>query len=184
MITERSIQNGLMVDIRSRIRCACPNFTPAHWWECDLWAVTKAGYVVEYEVKLSLADFTADARKSQMMRVRNEDGSSWETRNKHAMLAAGTCVPSRFFYVVPKELRETIEPRLPEWAGLITAQDWPSHSWSPCRQVKPAPRLHKGKVSDGEVQRAMVSMYYRYWESVKTIERLKRDIDAAERMTA
>lgn len=43
-MNERAIQLAILSEIRTSIVCAAPNYTPAKWWECDLWAVTKAGY--------------------------------------------------------------------------------------------------------------------------------------------
>jgi outer membrane autotransporter protein len=40
-----------------------PNYTPKNWFECDVMAVTKAGYLEEYEIKLSASDFKADSKK-------------------------------------------------------------------------------------------------------------------------
>lgn len=167
-LTERAIQRGLMNHFGSSFQCACPNFTPSKWWECDLWAVTKAGYVVEYEIKMSVGDFAADRHKAR-------NGYCYETltpihRNKHELLAAGDCVPSRFFFVVPHDLSETIRPRLPAFAGLVKVKG--SGRWCECHIVVPAPKLHRNQVADGEIAHAMKATYYRYWKAIQTIEDL------------
>ena len=54
-MTEQTIQNRLYYMLRSAAQCLMPNFTPGGWWECDLATVTRAGYFVEYEIKLSLS---------------------------------------------------------------------------------------------------------------------------------
>lgn len=172
-LTERSIQRGLMARFGSSFQCACPNFTPGRWWECDLWAVTKAGYVVEYEIKLSLADFTADRRKETTHRVRVEGRNEWRRQNKHDLLAAGDCVPSRFFFAVPESLFDAIRPKLPPFAGLVTCEpNQFGFSW--CRLRVPAPKLHRRKVEEGQIAQAMKATYHRYWNAIRTIEDLQQ----------
>lgn len=62
-ITELDIQIALWKDLQSSRDLVMPNYTPKKWFECDVMAVTKAGYLEEYEIKLSASDFKADAKK-------------------------------------------------------------------------------------------------------------------------
>ena len=69
--------------------------------ESDIVSVTKTGYFVEYEVKISRADFLADRRKSK-----------WKTYKFHYDKA-----PKYFYYLLPKDVAKVEE--LPDFAGLI-----------------------------------------------------------------
>ena len=57
-----TIQKTLMRE-RFRRSFVLPNYTPHAWWESDVFEITAAGYFVEYEVKISVSDFKADAKK-------------------------------------------------------------------------------------------------------------------------
>lgn len=174
-LTERSIQLGIMRDLHGRIVCACPNYTPSGWWECDLWAVTKAGYAVEYEIKLSIADFRADAKKGRTHWAgydREQRKPIIEQHNKHQLIGSEKG-PTRFFYAVPESLVDAVLPELPEWAGLVRAKKWGGIPLA--HPVRDAPRLHSTKVNRREIQMAQRRMWFRYWESLRTIERMAHD---------
>lgn len=163
---ERTVQLAIMSEIRSAVVLAAPNYTPAGWWECDLWAVTKAGYATEYEIKLSLSDFKNDAAKEAAHWSRE---SGWtHKRTKHGALAAAeTAGPSRFFYVIPRALRSAIEPILPSWAGLGLFGD------SRVFFVRDAPRLHNQHVRAREMRLAQRRLCFRYWQAIAQIDRAR-----------
>lgn len=180
-MTERQIQLAILAEIKTAIVCAAPNYTPAHWWECDLWAVTRAGYAVEYEIKLTAQDFRADAKKHSARWVRDADlrGRWLPDQTKHEALQQCVHRPSRFFYVMPRDLAEELKGEIPEWAGLGSA-----HVDGHYRRVsfiKNAPKLGKHKASLREIRLCQTRMWYRYWESLRTIERMRDD---RERMAA
>ena len=118
-MTARDIQHCL---IKSRYRQSfcVPNYTPKDWFECDVMEITKAGYIREYEIKISRADFLADRNKFK--RTVAEDGIHCVDLNKHDLLAARSprC-PKQFYYVFPAGLMALDE--VPEWAGVIVMQE-------------------------------------------------------------
>lgn len=69
----------------------------------DLMGVERGRRVLEIEIKRSLADFKADAKK----RI-------WDYRKM------GKAVPFKFWYLVPPELVEEILPMVPDGLGLLT----------------------------------------------------------------
>lgn len=166
-MTERCIQRWLFQELRSATKIAMPNYTPAGWWECDLFSVTKAGYFHEHEIKLSVADFRADAKKSE--RGWNYERRKQEDRNKHDELASA-CErgPSCFWFVVPEGLIESSD--VPEWAGLKYAirQD---RYWGRTKIVRPAPRLHREKANPKVIEHAKGVCYWRYWNAINTMSR-------------
>ncbi len=160
---ERYIQNGLWTSMTAAIVVA-PNFTPAEWFECDMFSVSKSGYWAEHEIKLSVSDFRADAEKvSYFYRPRREDepGPFSQVRDmviKHDMLAACDIRgPSLFWYVMPEEVAKAVV--IPAWAGLKIARP------DRYRMVvaKQAPRLHKQPASGKLIEQARIALYWRYW---------------------
>lgn len=73
----------------------------------DVLGVTASRYLIEIEIKRSVSDFHADARKSHRT-------PSWMDSFKVKL-------PKLFYYLVPEEIRETVERRLNGHAGLLYA---------------------------------------------------------------
>lgn len=146
-------------------RFMLPNYTPVNWWECDVFELSKAGYFTEYEIKLTLSDFKADANKEvrRMGTFTPEDG--WKEgplEKKHDLLSkSDPRGPVRFFYVAPTGMI----PRdmLPKWAGLIEVhqhEDLGRRQYSLQEVVLP-PRLHKSKIDPKVEDHARGICYYR-----------------------
>ncbi len=151
-MTEKIIQNILWRHLSSKGHTLiCPNYTPAKWWECDMFSVTKSGYVVEHEIKISKADFKNDTKKSQNTNVKTE------IRNKHIQLASSDPDgPNRFFYVVPEDLIKKDE--VPTWAGLMYVNKYGS-----VYVEKDAPKLHKTKLDEKVKDHVTGVFYWRFW---------------------
>lgn len=72
-----------------------PNYTPSGWFESDIFELTKSGYFREYEIKMSLSDFRADAVKAREKTIfeRGSDGRTVFKRfkgdTKHFQLSIG-----------------------------------------------------------------------------------------------
>ena len=167
-MNERAIQNALYpwLAFERGYLLSCPNYTPAHWFECDLFAVTKANFAVEFEVKISRADFKADAKKGPDEYTRQRFGTMHpenrakydvDLRSKHERLTDGdTRGPSRFFYVTPAGLIQLAE--VPSFAGLIEL----NHRNRP-KVIKEAPKLHRTKVDDKVLANCRAVFYHRFW---------------------
>lgn len=94
-------------------------------WTCgrpDVLGVTKDRYATEIEIKRSLSDFRADARKASR---RNRD--LYPKR-----------FPKFFYYLVPEKLREKVQEELPKWAGLMIQSTDPARWYLP-EIIVPAP---------------------------------------------
>lgn len=130
-----------------------PRFAPGDWWENDLCAVTKAGYWVEFEVKMSREDFLRDKAKDRKVYDRDDVGLIKRVENKHELLATTERGPARFYYAV-KEGVATAED-MPPWAGLLVFE-WKTYSYDTdgtkgywqVREMVKAPRRHKRKDMD------------------------------------
>ena len=116
-----------------------PRLTPPGWHEMDVAEITEAGLLREYEIKLTRADFRADAKKLA----------------KHTRLALGdTRGPARFWYVVPVGVN--VRDCLPEWAGLIEID-----ARFRMRQVVKAAHLHREPADPAVRQHALEACYRR-----------------------
>ena len=151
------------------------NYTPDHWWECDVFEITAAGYFVEYEIKVSRGDFFADAKKTRQQPTdefekitiygREHEVRKYRDVTKHAMISDGKPpAPSRFFYLMPENLVAPTE--LPAWAGLIyfTETFGPrgdNNAYLRFRETVKAPVLHREKVQDRIYSRVRETCYWR-----------------------
>jgi len=170
MVSERSIQLRLFWKYSSQFVFAAPNYTPEHWWECDMWGLLRSGYAIEYEIKLSMSDFYADRTKQKTMYSR-QTGEMY-TANKHAMLSRkDERCPNRFAYVVPESLQDQVQAALPEWAGLLIISDGRSAN---VKKVVPPPLLHKNKDHDEVLKHCMKCITHRYWPMLAKIHREKQ----------
>jgi hypothetical protein len=132
-----------------------------HHWECDMLYVTKAGYATEYEIKVTKADFKADAKKTHkhamFARLRAGEQIIAQVGYRTALkeMDPGLLAPSRFCYVVPEDMVDASQ--VPEYAGLayVTERGF-------MRIVKRAPQIHKCKIAAKHVKGMQRSAYFRY----------------------
>jgi hypothetical protein len=161
-LNEYNIQNALHDILVKQTKECVPNYTPGDWWECDLWHVSKAGFAVEHEIKITRSDFKSDVEKRVFCRVKQD----WVT--KHELLHSGSARgPKNFWYVVPQCMITADE--IPEFAGLKEAYVYRNRVRF--QVVKNAPNLHKYKVDDKIREHAKSVFYYRYWNLRKKIEK-------------
>lgn len=150
---------------RYRRSFVLPNYTPAGWWECDVFEMTQAGFFREYEIKLTRSDFKADAKK---IRERWNGGIvdgrlAMNKTMKHDRIGQPEG-PSQFFYVCPRGLIKREE--LPPWAGLIDVVERPHMHRPPWNigemTIVPAPKLHKQKADPKILSHAEGVIYWRF----------------------
>lgn len=163
-MTERQIQDELWTRLRANGHdWMMPNYTPPQWWECDMFSVTAAGFMVEHEIKLSVSDFRADAKKYRNHFDRTTRTSTKNT--KHDLLGdparkSGLKGPARFFFVVPEGLIALDE--CPEFAGLVYVSQARYGTLS-FRQPKQAPKLHSEKCDPKVIAHISKICFWRYW---------------------
>ncbi len=117
-----------------------PNVYPNNWSECDILRITKNGYMYEYEIKLSVADFKNDKTKTIYRASKGH-------MSKYVLLEdkAYTTKPNYFVYLTYQELGEQLLPLIPQFAGLLTFTTTPFYKW---QWLKKAPKLHNTLVQD------------------------------------
>jgi hypothetical protein len=161
-LTELNIQQVLWRDLQSGNSIVMSNYTPKGWWECDMFAITKSGYWSEHEIKLSVSDFKADARKEYGAGMSWVDGQ-WKERpaiNKHELLQTGSLKgPSRFWYVLAESIAD--QCAVPNWAGIKVARVSSGRIFISIK--RPAPLMHKQKCDKKIADHAQSVAYWRYW---------------------
>lgn len=118
-----------------------PNFYVGRW-EMDLFRLLPSGFLSEYEIKISRADFRNDFKKQISDRKFNRETFSVEetnVRTKHDIISAGDYPANKFYFVVPEGLVKPEE--VPEKYGLIYYVE----EWDTFREIRPARFIHKEK---------------------------------------
>jgi hypothetical protein len=149
-MTEKDIVTSLMIYYRQyRYRI---NNVYVFAWESDFIAVTKSGYVIECEVKISRSDFLADIKK-----------------DKHKLLTRvwpTDMIPNRFMYVAPSGIIKPEE--VPPYAGLM--------QYERMYTLKNPPLLHKQKY---DLTKILCDKYFYKW--LDTRNNLRKAIDTIEK---
>lgn len=141
-------------------------------WESDKLFETKSGYIYEFEIKISRADFKNDFKHKKDKHIilegeekygdkylpkyyefleENRKYGNWceenflkSAANNPRYLVGGHKKPNYFYYAVPTDLITVDE--VPEYAGLIYVDENKNLTIK-----KKAPQLHKDKYKDGEL---------------------------------
>jgi len=125
------IQRSLLRFVMGNGDIVIPNYYHG-MYEMDVFRLTRAEYIYEYEIKISRSDFFVDFKK--------------DNGRKHDKIKTGKG-PNRFFFVVPTGLISIEE--CPKHAGLIYADVSPADEFSRAscylRIVKPSPILTRVK---------------------------------------
>jgi hypothetical protein len=133
-MNESYVQAALMwwcLDVKNHYTVE-PNTAMIYRWEADLLSVTKAGFVHEFEVKISKSDYREDFKKV----------------DKHIVLRDRSVAgPNYFWYAT---FAFDIEP--PEYAGWIRILPNPKQLFD-CTVMKPAPLLHKNKIEPAKLMK-------------------------------
>jgi len=106
-------------------------------WESDLFAISKSGYSVEIEVKISRSDYLADFKKRKHDLFNTPDPA--------------VEIPNRFYFACPEGMIKPEE--VPSYAGLI----WCESRYANYHVAKKAPILHRNKI---DFTSRLLSKYY------------------------
>lgn len=180
MISEQIVQEALYKYLRARnVWPIFPNIDCITGYEADILAITKAGYSVEYEIKLTISDFRADKKKlhkhsslsGNVKEVQNPY-SEWEGTEK-AYVLPGTPMtdlyslrercypelrPKKFWYVINGF--DVQEKEIPDYAGLMRFIQF-----GPFEIIKAAPSLDALPVDKKRIEHAKMNMLFRYWNT-------------------
>ena len=167
-------------------------------WESDKLLETRSGYIYEFEIKISRADFKNDFKHKRNKHIvlnspftgekylpefwdfyesnkrRFASVEAWEKyceKHGRTCLVANHKKPNYFYYVVPENMITADD--VPEYAGLIyvTEDGW-------LKTVKKAPLLHKEKYTDEQLGLGEKSYYNMvHWRNIAN--RYHRDIQSS-----
>lgn len=176
-MTEYTIQNALYK--RALIHQHSGNTPNVHLfnWECDFVSITKAGFIHEYEIKLTFPDFKADFKKKEKHQILENGYRELSEHESNMIFYHGDKYnipnltndnkvsgkrPNYFWYICPENLID--ENDIPKYAGLIYIFEYKSNSEILyTKLIKKAPRLHKEHVTEKQLLHLLDSMYYKYW---------------------
>lgn len=162
-------------------------------WESDKLIWTKAGYIYEFEIKISRQDFKNDFKHKKEKHIILQGPTDkekympgcyehygWNKKNyasledylaqispKSSDLIANHRKPNYFYYAVPEGLIQPEE--VPEYAGLI----WILKEYRYIKQsfviMKQAPQLHKVKYKDPELD--LSEKFYYNWQADRRLRK-------------
>lgn len=169
-LNEMIIQGGLTLMLQRRQHdFSVPNISFS-WlsWEADLISVTKAGYMHEYEIKCSKADFIADFKK------RKHRHFTGELATKNPRYNYGR-VPNYFTYVAPIN---AIPLCIPDYAGLIEVSEskWQAGVINFCDIRKPK-RIHSNKVPEAGKTKMIRTLIFKYWNVANNLRKMQEERD-------
>lgn len=138
----------------------------SNYFESGFFRITNAGYMTEYEVKVSRSDFKADFQKysgTKVIRDENGEVTDIEKQFKHDTIKNGGSGLKNFYFCTPKGLLDLEE--IPEHCGLIEFNNSELYAgFSQMRVIKKAPSLKKAKkASDSMLKRIILKAYYRLY---------------------
>ena len=117
-----------------------------HGFESDLIQITAAGYINEYEIKISYSDFRADFKKFTQYHIGEYELNNWGNKIKsyreglkHDILLNGHSCNS-FSYVAPIWLAEKILSEVPDSFGVYGIEG------SRIIEYRKPKRIHKNKI--------------------------------------
>lgn len=170
-VNEASLQRAFIRYMGNSFQVMIPNYyTPDNLgYEADLFCIRKTRYVVEVEVKISIADMKADFRKAHTVYPKTVEESKqyWPDENgkripypvkmKHDCLQRGELIANRFYFLVPWTIADKAREILPKYAGLYIFSERGT-----VYEDKQGPMLHKRKLDVKYDQGIMTNLNCRY----------------------
>lgn len=160
--TEAQAQNAVYVHcaIKSH-EIVVPN-SYVFGWEADVVSVNKTGFITEFEIKVSRADFKAEAKKAhRRLLVDPVERLPLFGDRTHPR-------PNYFYFAVPEGLVTPEE--VPDYAGLIYVKRRARAIgkrvglyYDTAQEVKPAARLHRDRITEWQRKQLARALSGRYW---------------------
>lgn len=144
-VTERQIQHALARHF-NWVQLTCVPNAYIGGGEMDMAVVTRAGYLGEVEIKLTVSDWNADRAKGK-----------WQFERDRQKV-------SRFWYAVPEGLLAKVPAWVPPTCGLIGARWLEGEKRAWCIEHRPAVKTGKVKLTDGEQMYLLGKTYHRFWQ--------------------
>lgn len=153
MITEKEIQKRLMYEwYKPSMICTTGMFL---WegFECDFARITHAGYLYEYEIKVSRPDFLADFKKR------------WgRGQTKHEMIQGGRSPLKHFSFVSPKGLLKPED--IPDLYGWYEIEKAENHYEGLVERVRPKPLPNAKPLPQENILNVAIKLSNRWVEDI------------------
>jgi len=154
--------------LRYKRQCGIVVFERGLWSsdKPDILAVTKSDYLIEVEIKVTLADYRADQSKYK-----------WRIQER-CLPVGGQTRNRRFYYAAPTELAEKIMPELRPGCGLMAVSD---SGYDPVWCRVPAP-INKGaqKLTPAQIAELVRHQTGTLASALTEIESLKKRLAEAK----
>lgn len=141
----------------------------------DLIVLTRARYITEVEIKVSVADWKQDLKKPKWSQRPLSKDPFWDERMREHLSNRRAHV-ARFFYAIPETLESKIPDGLPEGVGIIVVrQGGGKYGYDRVDTLREAVRRKSKPMSEAEFNGMMTTCYYRYWRTYHDLQRFRRD---------
>lgn len=166
-IDEKTVQKAFFERFRSEYLALIPN-TFLLGWEADILAISYDLIPSEFEIKLSVADFKNDAKKTKIVDADDEEVSPISFSTKYEAILSGKGASS-LSYIIPNTLLSKIE--IPEHFGIIVFEMIESQESSTISflQIRSASKFHDNPISSENILRLISNLAdHRFSESLKS----------------
>lgn len=161
-MTSKLISNSIIKDLADRqFPIYLTNYQNGGFSEADVFGITKAGLMYEFEIKISKSDYLADFKnkthKHNLLSRRDaiHTYSKWVKGKRTDQTYDVICLPNRFYYACPEKLISANE--IPEYAGLVYMTENGT-----LIEIKTAPILHHHKANEAIYKNISAILSERY----------------------
>lgn len=133
-------------------------------FESDVLVLKPSGYLIEYEIKLSVSDFRADFRKKRKVH-RHQRNSPTYTRHEFILSGKGA---NRFYYALPDDIYKKVKDEIPPWAGILTfhPREVDGKKYVIIGHQRNAKLLHKKTFGNEAKSKILTAMYWKAWRKI------------------
>lgn len=147
-MTSKQIESIIIQNLADRtFPIYLTNYAYKGFSEADVFGISAAGHMYEYEIKVSRSDFLADLKNKQykhrLLSTRDAVHTldKWKKGRRTNEAYDLICLPNRFYYACPYAL--ITETELPDYAGLVYIDDHNKYI-----EIVSAPLLHHHKADE------------------------------------
>ena len=147
-MTSGHIENAIIKNLADRaFPVYLKNYTNKGFNEADVFGISGAGQMYEFEIKISRSDFLSDFKNKQHKHRLFNERNALYTYNvwKKGKMTDATydliVLPNRFYYACPDGLINKNE--LPDYCGLIYIDEGGKYT-----EIKSSPLLHHHKANE------------------------------------
>lgn len=127
--------------------------------EMDLFCIRRNNYCEEFEIKISVADFKADFKKTACVQALDNEKTHRYSRyiniKKHEAIQQGRLLCNRFNFLLTEKIVDKCE--IPDYAGIYV------YSRTVIKKIRQGKLLHKNKIPESIWREAAHKMSIKHW---------------------